>query len=80
MAKAITNETEAMLVQEAIQDKFETITPENGVGSDITEEVFKFYRDDRIIQATQPAFIKEQTKTFVVPQFEMPGGVPGVLV
>ncbi len=80
MAKVITNETEAVLVQEDLAGTFETLTPDNGVGSTLDKENFEYLREDRVIQANQATFIEEQTKTFVIPQFTMPGGVPGVLV
>jgi len=80
MAHAITNETEALLIEQVLGNKFETLTPEHGVGSELNEETFEFLRDDRIIQANQTKFIEEQAQTFSCPLFEMPGGVPGMLV
>ena len=80
MAHAIINETEATLVQEVLQNNFETLTPEHGVGSELDKETFEFLRDDRVIQANQAKFIEEQAQTFSYPLFEMPGGVPGMLV
>ena len=73
MAHAIEKETEAQLIQEVIANKFEDLTPVNGL-LDVTEEHFNFLRSDRVSQETRPTRIPSETKTFAIPSFTAPGG------